>query len=894
MKSLVILQSFVLESVMMNILVKSGVSPRIFLLLMGLFVTCTAKIFNSIETVMTSKELDARGLECVYFCLAGAKNSNNKIDECYDNCSMLAIASKEDERLRMNRLLMREYNTYDIGLVCRDDTTLIVMTDIAKPRYPDSMVIQFTVSDGTHKITFLATSPVGYIYFVKPGTSYNVTGFGYKGDMYFINEEFHLNGISTATLKSNSQVQNPKNITVSKYQISGHCKSCFYADVQWTPSEDHTCFYAISWHDNVMGDLQEVPFFVDFEVRPYYHFPIGNLEFGREYKIAIRSFMHSTEEPKNDFDWQTFVTPQCWEILTKHEDILEVCAPLQPTHVEAKDKRIEKEKYDITISWEKPQLPLPHHYTVTIRNLDHKAPFSIVMDVEGDKTEAEFKGLKITGLIYEATVEAAFASGKRSSTTIERRFTANDESTSLGTMTLYIVLAIVITLGVVSVVVWRFLIEDSKIQVQMLQAERNGSPRIEMRRYRTVEEDEAAKDTPYIDDEFEIDREKVTVLQEIGHGHFGTVYKGILENEYVEMAVAVKKLTKTPTSEDIRKFILEINIMKSVPKHRNIVSILGHCTSQKDTMLLITEYCSQGSLLHYLRCEWRAHNSQQARWSEFSDNFVNVKDIGENDKKINISLTSETGDFCSVHINAVENPTYSEDCADDFVMVDETHLTVKSLLDIALQVAEGMKFLALNKVVHRDLAARNILVNHENIVKIADFGLSRDIYEDGLYTKQGNGRLPIKWMALEALSRQVYSTESDVWSFGVLLYEIITLGCIPYPTIENDQLLVYLMSGSRMEKPSNCTDTLYELMMSCWLENPNLRPTFEFIIKQLTDEKDNLVDNEVVDLAKLDKDKNLRRDSFESYLTPICGRPPYMRLRGSPGFVTHSPNKYNL
>ncbi|XP_055700304.1 tyrosine-protein kinase receptor torso-like isoform X2 [Phlebotomus papatasi] len=711
--------------------------------------------------------------------------------------------------------------------------------------------------------------------------------------MYYINEEFYFNGISTATLKSNGQVQNPKNIKVYHYQITEHCKSCLYAVVQWTPSEDQTCYYAISWHDNIMGDLHEVPFFVDFTVSSNYDFRIGDLEFGREYKIAVRSFMHSTEEPKNDFDWQIFVTPQCWEMLTKHEDILEICAPLQPTHVEAEDKRIDKEKYDITISWQKPQLPLPHHYTVTIRNLDHKAPFSIVMDVDGDKTEAEFKGLKITGLIYEATVEAAFANGKRSYTTIERRFSATNESTSLGSITLYIILATVTIFGIISVVVWRFRIDNSKVEVQMLQHERNGSPRIEMRRYRTVEEDEAAKDTPYIDDEFEVDREKVTVLQEIGQGHFGTVYKGILEDEYVEMAVAVKKLKKTPTSEDIRKFILEINIMKSVPKHRNIVSILGHCTNKKDTMLLITEYCSQGSLLNYLRCEWRAHKSQQARWSKFSDSFINLngKDIGGTNKKVNISLTSETGDFCSVHINAVENRTYSEDCADDFVMVDETHLTMKSLLDIGLQVAEGMKFLALNKVVHRDLAARNILVNHENIAKIADFGLSRDIYEDGLYTKQGNGRVPIKWMALEALSRQVYSTESDVWSFGVLLYEIITLGCIPYPTVQNDQLLVYLMSGSRMEKPSNCSDTLYELMMSCWLENPSLRPTFESIIQQLTDEKDNLVDDEVVDLDKLDKDKKLRRDSGERYLTPITGRPPYMILKGYPGFVAHSPPK---
>lgn len=111
-------------------------------------------------------------------------------------------------------------------------------------------------------------------------------------------------------------------------------------------------------------------------------------------------------------------------------------------------------------------------------------------------------------------------------------------------------------------------------------------------------------------------------------------------------------------------------------------------------------------------------------------------------------------------------------------------------------------------VLHRDLAARNVLICDNGIVKVSDFGLSRDVYRDNVYYKSTSGKLPIKWMAIESLTHQIYTSQSDVWSYGILLWEIVTLGANPYPGIATHELLMLLENGYRMEKPNACNDEL--------------------------------------------------------------------------------------
>lgn len=145
-----------------------------------------------------------------------------------------------------------------------------------------------------------------------------------------------------------------------------------------------------------------------------------------------------------------------------------------------------------------------------------------------------------------------------------------------------------------------------------------------------------------------------------------------------------------------------------------------------------------------------------------------------------------------------------------------------------------MSHIALKKLVHRDLAARNILMTTDLVAKIADFGLARDIYCEGMYVKTGGGRLPIKWMAPDAIRDQTYTIKSDVWSFGILLWEIVTLGGSPYPGIPVNILLEKLLYGYRMPKPKHCSDEVYAIMEDCWALDPSMRPSFDELCKALS------------------------------------------------------------
>uniref|UniRef100_A0A4W3HAD8 Tyrosine-protein kinase receptor n=1 Tax=Callorhinchus milii TaxID=7868 RepID=A0A4W3HAD8_CALMI len=166
-------------------------------------------------------------------------------------------------------------------------------------------------------------------------------------------------------------------------------------------------------------------------------------------------------------------------------------------------------------------------------------------------------------------------------------------------------------------------------------------------------------------------------------------------------------------------------------------------------------------------------------------------------------------------------------------------LDVTDLLDISLDVSKGCTYLEKMHFVHRDLAARNCLVstkkydNPNRTVKIGDFGLARDVYKNDYYRKRGEGLLPVRWMAPESLIDGVFTNYSDVWSFGVLLWEIATLGQQPYQTYSNLEVLHFVRSGGRLETPSNCPDDVYSLMLKCWHREPKKRPSFRYIQDKL-------------------------------------------------------------
>lgn len=164
--------------------------------------------------------------------------------------------------------------------------------------------------------------------------------------------------------------------------------------------------------------------------------------------------------------------------------------------------------------------------------------------------------------------------------------------------------------------------------------------------------------------------------------------------------------------------------------------------------------------------------------------------------------------------------------------VGEKDFSTWQLLSFAAQIARGMNHLDERGFVHRDLAARNVLVGNDNRVKVSDFGLMRQVYED-VYTIKKTKKLPIKWMAPESIYYSVFTTKSDVWSYGVLLWEMATMGGVPYPTLTNSQLCKLLKTGYLMGRPDMCSDEVYELMTECWREDPTTRPSFADLVGKL-------------------------------------------------------------
>uniref|UniRef100_A0A8C4ZLX2 receptor protein-tyrosine kinase n=1 Tax=Gadus morhua TaxID=8049 RepID=A0A8C4ZLX2_GADMO len=160
-------------------------------------------------------------------------------------------------------------------------------------------------------------------------------------------------------------------------------------------------------------------------------------------------------------------------------------------------------------------------------------------------------------------------------------------------------------------------------------------------------------------------------------------------------------------------------------------------------------------------------------------------------------------------------------------------LPTQTLLKFMVDIATGMEYLSGRNFLHRDLAARNCMLRDDMSVCVADFGLSKKIYSGDYYRQGRIAKMPVKWIAMESLADRVFTIKSDVWAFGVTMWEISTRGMTPYPGVQNHEIYDYLLEGHRLKQPADCLDDLYEIMYSCWRVDPLDRPLFPQLLERL-------------------------------------------------------------
>ncbi|XP_041349618.1 fibroblast growth factor receptor 4-like [Gigantopelta aegis] len=328
--------------------------------------------------------------------------------------------------------------------------------------------------------------------------------------------------------------------------------------------------------------------------------------------------------------------------------------------------------------------------------------------------------------------------------------------------------------------------------------------------------------------ECDIRIKKIRLGRLIGRGAFGQVHEGFAycdsTSDVRTLRVAVKRIKMNCSNDEKHALKQEYEQMRLLGHHSNIIGLIGTCmlTGQ---MAIILEYAELGDLLSYLKDK-----------SSKLENYVSISPEGD--------------------IAEQEKPNITEE---------------KELMVFAWQIARGMTYVHQQKCIHRDLAARNILIASGPVAKISDFGLSRDVYENGYYFRASKGQLPYKWLSPEALLWGQYSTKSDVWSFGILLWEITTLGGSPYPGIPVDQIAELHRSGYRLSQPPSCPNNFFQILKACWEEDPRKRPSFAKLCSTLDEVLQKVFVSDYLDMQPTSNSAYLTHGDSEGTALSLSG-----------------------
>ncbi|CAD6193085.1 unnamed protein product [Caenorhabditis auriculariae] len=324
--------------------------------------------------------------------------------------------------------------------------------------------------------------------------------------------------------------------------------------------------------------------------------------------------------------------------------------------------------------------------------------------------------------------------------------------------------------------------------------------------------DQRVYQLPY-KNEFELDRKNLELEGLLGQGNFGRVHRGLLKKPNSDAAedrleVAVKSPLNKYDVAQYRMLAEELKIMCAIGKHPNVLALVGAVTDcmKRGELFVVFELCENDSLRNYLLKHKASFLNELNKVQDDDDGYMRPKSAHKS------QYASET------------DPNWE---SQRLLEENASMLSTSDLIAFSYQIASGMEYLSSIPCLHRDLAARNVLLTSTRICRIADFGMARK--QEGDYYKtvmNKNESVPYRWMSIEAIRDQKFTVQSDVWSFGILLYEIFDLGGVPYPSCSNFDLFPRLVAGYRNARPPYAHENIYSLMLQCWTFTPEQRPSF--------------------------------------------------------------------